>query len=41
VSPDGPRAAVTGRYVLVWFTSLPVVPDGFRAGLAEVVVRGR
>jgi hypothetical protein len=40
-SPDGPRAAVTGRYVLVWFTSLPVVPDGFRAGLAEVVVRGR
>ena len=41
VSPDGARAAVTGRYVLVWFTSLPVVPDGFRAGLAEVVVRGR
>jgi hypothetical protein len=41
VSPDGAGAAVTGRYVLVWFTSLPVVPDGFRAGLAEVVVRGR
>lgn len=41
VSPAGARAAVTGRYVLVWFTSLPVVPDGFRAGLAEVVVRGR
>ncbi|WP_322937485.1 protein kinase family protein [Nocardioides bizhenqiangii] len=40
-SPDGSRAAVTGRYVLVWFTSLPVVSDGFRAGLAEVVVRGR
>ena len=40
-SPDGSRSAVTGRYVLVWFTSLPVVPDGFRAGLAEVVVRGR
>ncbi|WP_183097841.1 protein kinase family protein [Nocardioides pelophilus] len=41
VSPQGAGAAVTGRYVLVWFTSLPVVPDGFRAGLAEVVVRGR
>ena len=41
VSPAGARAAVTGRYVLVWFTSLPVVSDGFRAGLAEVVVRGR
>ncbi len=40
-SPGGAAAAVTGRYVLVWFTSLPVVPDGFRAGLAEVVVRGR
>ncbi len=41
LSPDGARAAVTGRYVLVWFTSLPVVPDGFKGGLAEVVVRGR
>jgi len=41
VSPEGAGAAVTGRYVIVWFTSLPVVPDGFRAGLAEVVVRGR
>ncbi len=39
--PGGAAAAVTGRYVLVWFTSLPVVPDGFRAGLAEVVVHGR
>ena len=41
VSPDGARVAVTGRYVLVWFTSLPVVSDGFKGGLAEVVVRGR
>lgn len=41
VSPGGAGAAVTGRYVIVWFTSLPVVSDGFRAGLAEVVVRGR
>ncbi len=41
VSPDGAQAAVTGRYVLVWFTSLPVVSDGFKGGLAEVVVRGR
>ena len=40
-SPDGAGAAVTGRYVLVWFTSLPVVSDGFRGGVAEVVVRGR
>jgi hypothetical protein len=40
-SPEGSRAAVTGRYVVVWFTSLPVVSGGFRAGLAEVVVRGR
>ena len=40
-SAEGSRAAVTGRYVVVWFTSLPVVPGGFRAGLAEVVVRGR
>ena len=40
-SSEGSRAAVTGRYVVVWFTSLPVVSGGFRAGLAEVVVRGR
>ena len=40
-SAEGSRAAVTGRYVVVWFTSLPVVSGGFRAGLAEVVVRGR
>ncbi|WP_146207336.1 protein kinase family protein [Nocardioides silvaticus] len=40
-SAKGPGTAVTGRYVVVWFTSLPVVSGGFRAGLAEVVVRGR
>lgn len=40
VSAQGSKA-VSGRYVVVWFTSLPVVSGGFRAGLAEVVVRGR
>ncbi|WP_181407541.1 hypothetical protein [Nocardioides sambongensis] len=34
------QGTTTGRYLLVWFTSLPQVPDGFRAELAEVVVRG-
>jgi putative peptidoglycan lipid II flippase len=28
------------RYVLVWYTRLPQVPDGWRGGVAEVVVRG-
>ncbi len=27
------------RYVLVWFTRLPPVPDGWRGGVAEVTVR--
>jgi hypothetical protein len=27
------------RYVLVWFTRLPAVPDGWRGGVAEVTVR--
>ncbi|WP_166135148.1 protein kinase family protein [Nocardioides ochotonae] len=31
---------VRGRYVTLWLTSLPSVSDGFRAELAEVVVRG-
>ncbi len=35
-----PRDAA-GRYVVVWFTSLPSVPGGFRGEVAEVVVRGR
>jgi serine/threonine kinase PknH len=30
----------TGRYVVVWLTSLPAVPDGFRGAIAEVVVDG-
>lgn len=33
-------APVSGRYVTVWLTSLPVVKGGFRAEIAEVVVRG-
>ncbi len=31
---------VSGRYVTLWLTSLPSVEDGFRAEIAEVVVRG-
>ena len=31
---------VEGRYVTLWLTALPAVPDGFRAELAEVTVRG-
>ncbi|WP_121254017.1 hypothetical protein [Nocardioides ferulae] len=30
----------TGRYLTLWLTSLPAVPDGFRGEVAEVVVRG-
>jgi hypothetical protein len=30
----------TGRYVLVWLTSLPAVDGGFRGEIAEVGVRG-
>lgn len=33
----GPR---TTRWVLVWFTRLPPVADGWRGGVAEAVVRG-
>ncbi|WP_300640194.1 protein kinase family protein [Nocardioides sp.] len=29
-----------GRYLTVWFTDLPEVPDGWRAEVAEIVVRG-
>jgi len=29
----------SGRYVLVWITSLPTVSDGFRAEISRVVVR--
>jgi len=31
---------VRGRFVTLWLTSLPSVSDGFRAEVAEVVVRG-
>jgi hypothetical protein len=31
---------VSGRFVTVWLTSLPTVTGGFRAEIAEVVVRG-
>lgn len=41
VSSGGAGTAVTGRYLLVWFTSLPQVSGGFRGGVAEVVVDGR
>ncbi len=30
----------TGRYVVVWLTSLPAVPGGFRGEIAEAVVDG-
>jgi hypothetical protein len=40
-SSGGAGTAVSGRYLLVWFTSLPKVSDGYRAALAEVVVHGR
>ena len=31
---------VKGRYVVLWLTRLPVVPGGFRGGIAEAVVSG-
>lgn len=43
---DGTRTQVelttpaTGRYVTLWLTSIPAVPDGFRGEVAEVAVRG-
>ena len=30
----------TGRFVIVWLTSLPAVDGGFRGEIAEVAVRG-
>ena len=35
-----PPSPVTGRYVVVWLTSLPAVSGGFRGQIDEVVVRG-
>jgi len=37
VSLDEPA---TGRYLTVWFTSLPAAEGGYRGEIAEVVVRG-
>lgn len=43
---DEPRTRVpldeepSGRYLTVWLTSLPTIPDGFRGEVAEVAVRG-
>ncbi len=43
---DGDRARITldqpatGRFLVVWLTSLPTVEGGFRGEVAEVVVRG-
>ncbi|MET0524193.1 MAG: protein kinase family protein [Nocardioides sp.] len=43
---DGPRARITldqpatGRFLVVWLTSIPAVEGGFRGQVAEVVVRG-
>jgi hypothetical protein len=34
------KPAVTGRYVVIWLTSLPPVPGGFRGEIAEAVVKG-
>lgn len=31
---------VSGRYVVVWLTALPVIEGGYRGEVAEVVVRG-
>jgi hypothetical protein len=31
---------VSGRFVVVWLTSLPAVPGGFRGEIAEAVVKG-
>ena len=30
----------SGRYLTVWLTSLPTIPDGYRGEIAEVTVRG-
>ncbi len=32
--------APTGRYLTVWFTSLPAVPDGYKGGIVDLVVAG-
>ncbi|MDX6373085.1 MAG: eukaryotic-like serine/threonine-protein kinase, partial [Nocardioidaceae bacterium] len=32
--------APTGRYLTIWFTSLPPVPGGFKGGIVDLVVAG-
>ena len=32
--------APTGRYLTVWFTSLPAVPGGYKGGIVDLVVAG-
>jgi hypothetical protein len=32
--------AATGRFLVLWFTSLPAAEGGYRGEVAEVVVRG-
>ncbi|HET7734945.1 MAG TPA: protein kinase family protein [Nocardioidaceae bacterium] len=34
-----PGQEVTTRYLVIWFTSLPQVSDGYRGAVAEIVVR--
>ena len=33
-------AAPTGRYLTVWFTSLPTATGGYKGGIVDLVVRG-
>ena len=30
----------TGRFLTIWFTSLPTVPGGFKGGIVDLVVAG-
>ena len=32
--------APTGRYLTVWFTSLPAVAGGYKGGIVDLVVAG-
>jgi hypothetical protein len=34
------KDAPTGRYLIVWLTSLPRVDGGYRGGIVDVVVEG-
>ena len=43
---DGAAATVdlddapTGRYLTIWFTSLPAVDGGYKGGIVDLVVAG-